>query len=59
MPRVTKTYERKNNPTTIRLTDIQEKIVKKHMEKLGMSKSETIGKLIEKGNSYETKGDNE
>lgn len=53
MPKVTKSYEIKNKPTTIRLTDYQEQIVKSYMQKWSISKNQAIGKLIEKGHELE------
>jgi hypothetical protein len=49
MPKVTRSYEVKNKPTTIRLTDHQEKIVQEYMSMAGISKNQAIGELIEKG----------
>lgn len=49
MPKVTKSYEIKNRPTTIRLTDHQEKIVQEYMSMAKISKNQAIGELIEKG----------
>ena len=49
MPKVTRSYEVKNKPTTIRLTDHQEKIVQEYMSMARISKNQAIGELIEKG----------
>mgnify|MGYP004503695999 CR=1 FL=1 len=49
MPKVTRSYEIKNRPTTIRLTDRQEKIVQEYMRSAKISKNQAIGELIEKG----------
>lgn len=49
MPKVTKSYEIKNKPTTIRLTDHQERIVQEYMRSAKVSKNQAIGELIEKG----------
>lgn len=53
MPKITKSYEIKNKPTTIRLTDYQEKLVKIYMQKWAISKNQAIGELIEKGHELE------
>lgn len=53
MPKKTKTYEIKNRPTTIRLTDYQEEITKEYMQKWSISKNQAIGELIEKGHELE------
>lgn len=53
MPKVTKSYEIKNKPTTIRLTDYQEELVKSYMQKWSISKNQAIGELIEKGHELE------
>lgn len=53
MPKVTRSYEVKTGPTTIRLTDNQAEIVKKYMLKWEISKSQAIGELIEKGHELE------
>lgn len=55
MPKVTKSYEIKNKPTTIRLTDYQEQLVKDYMVKWEISKNQAIGELIEKGHELEKK----
>lgn len=51
MPKVTRSYEVKNKPTTIRLTDHQEKIVQEYMSmaEIPKNKNQAIGELIEKG----------
>lgn len=48
MPKVTRSYEIKNKPTTIRLTDQQERIVQEYMHSAKISKNKAIGELIEK-----------
>lgn len=53
MPKVTKSYEIKNRPTTIRLTDYQEQLVKSYMQKWSISKNQAIGELIEKSHELE------
>lgn len=55
MPKVTKSYEIKNRPTTIRLTDYQDQLVKSYMQKWEISKNQAIGELIEKGHELEEK----
>lgn len=53
MPKVTKSYIVKNKPTTIRLTDYQEQIIKGYMQQWDISKNQAIGELIEKGHELE------
>lgn len=53
MPKITRSYEIKNRPTTIRLTDQQEKIVQEYMRSTKISKNQAIGELIEKGHESE------